>query len=47
MSIADLIARGVGRIEVPDIAGAIAEGAQIGRFAGLQRLQAQEAEQQI
>lgn len=47
MSIADLIAMGGGRIDVPDIAGAIAEGAQIGRSAGLQRLQAQEAEQQI
>lgn len=47
MSIADLIARTSGRIDVPDFAGAAIEGAQAGRLAGLQDLAAQEQRQQI
>lgn len=47
MSIADLIARTSGRIDVPDFAGAAIEGAQAGRLAGMQDLVAQEQRQQI
>ena len=41
MSLAALIAQGGPRISAPDIAGGIMEGAQSGRQAGLQRIQAQ------
>ena len=47
MSIMDLIARSSGRVDLPDFAGALMEGAQSGRLAGLQNLQAEEQRQQI
>lgn len=47
MSIMDLIARSSGRVDLPDFAGALMEGAQSGRLAGLQNLQAEEKRQQI
>ena len=47
MSIMDLIARSSGRVDLPDFAGALMEGAQSGRLAGLQNLQAEERRQQI
>lgn len=47
MAIADLIAQSSGRIALPDFAGAAMEGAQAGRLAGLQRLQADDERQQI
>lgn len=47
MAIADLIAQAGGRLAVPDFAGALIEGAQAGRSAGLQNLQAEEQRQQI
>jgi len=47
MAIADLIAQANGRLAVPDFAGALMEGAQAGRSAGLQNLQAEEQRQQI
>ena len=43
----DLIARSSGRVDLPDFAGALMEGAQSGRLAGLQNLQAEERRQQI
>ena len=43
MSLAALIAQGGPRVSAPDIAGGLMEGAQYGRQAGLQRLQAQGA----
>ena len=47
MAIADLIARAGGRIDVPDFAQAAIEGAQAGRLAGAQRLNAQDVAQQV
>ena len=47
MAIADLIAQANGRLAVPDFAGALMEGTQAGRSAGLQNLQAEEQRQQI
>lgn len=46
MAIADLIAQTNGRLDVPDFAGALMEGAQAGRSAGWQNLQAEEQRQQ-
>ena len=46
MSIMDLIARSSGRVDLPDFAGALMEGAQSGRLAGLQNLQAEGLRQQ-
>ena len=47
MALADLIAQSSGRIALPDFAGAAIEGAQAGRLAGMQRLQADDERQQI
>lgn len=46
MAIADLIAQTNGRLAVPDFAGALMEGAQAGRSAGLQSLLAEDQRQQ-
>ncbi len=46
MAIADLIAQANGRLAVPDFAEALMEGAQAGRSAGLQNLQAEGLRQQ-
>lgn len=46
MAIADLIAQTNGRLAVPDFARALMEGAQAGRSAGLQNLQAEGLRQQ-
>lgn len=46
MAIADLIAQTNGRLDVPDFAGALMEGAQAGRLVGMQNLLAEDQRQQ-